>query len=159
MLRGGALAPPGLAADGAFDVLPRHPQVPLSVVEPLGGLVVHGPLVGLRAARLRPFVLGRGFDPDDLLAHPLLHGRQVLPAEALRPHPPSEVVAPVYDATRLGRQRAAGLLEVEPDEVEGRCHSTGQAGHQEGAIPSSCSCRSFDSAPADDSTRRPSERR
>ncbi|MFE9137643.1 hypothetical protein [Streptomyces sp. NPDC007355] len=37
-----------------------------------------------------------------------------------------------------------------------RCHSTGQLGHQDGSISSTCSRRASDSAPAYDTTGSPS---
>jgi hypothetical protein len=88
--------------------------VSFTLVELLGGLVVQRPFVGLCTARGRLLVLGRGLDPKDLLAHPLLHGRQVVPPEPDRAHPPAEVLALVHDVAGLGRQRVAGL-QVEPD--------------------------------------------
>jgi hypothetical protein len=91
--------------------------VSFALVELLGGLVVQRSFVGLCTARGRLLVLGRGLDPKDLLAHPLLHGRQIVPPEPDRAHPPAEVLALVHDVAGLGRQRVAGL-QVEPDEVE-----------------------------------------
>src|SRR5690606_13749612 len=92
-----------IAADGdPFDVLPRHAKVPLTLVELLGGRVVHRPLVGLRTARRRLLVLVGGLDPEDLLAQPLLHGRELVPAVPGRLHPPPEILALAYDVARLG---------------------------------------------------------
>ncbi|MGW0614711.1 hypothetical protein [Streptomyces sp. NPDC002788] len=57
-------------------------------------------------------------DAEDVFAHPLLHGGELVPAEPLRPHPPSKVLALVDDVAWFGGQFAA-LLQVLPGEVEG----------------------------------------
>ncbi|GGU42293.1 hypothetical protein GCM10010244_80640 [Streptomyces coeruleorubidus] len=48
--------------------------------------------------------------------------------------------------------------EMQPGQ-KARCHSTGQAGHHDGSVSSSCSRRSSVRALADDPTGRPSARR
>lgn len=100
-----------------LHVLARHPKVPLALVELPGGLVAHRPRVGLRTT-LRLLILAHGFDPEDVLTHPLLHGRQLVPAEPHQLHPPAKVLALVHVGTRPHRELAAGV-QVEPDEVEG----------------------------------------
>jgi hypothetical protein len=57
-------------------------------------------------------------DAEDVFAHPLLHGGELVPAEPHRPHPPPEILTLVHDVTRRRRQFAAGF-QVLPGEVEG----------------------------------------
>ncbi|MGW4563447.1 hypothetical protein ACWEN3_13880 [Streptomyces sp. NPDC004561] len=98
------------------------------VLDLVGGLVVHGPFVGLRTARGRLLVIGRGSDPEDVFAHPLLDACELVPAEADRAYPPAEVFALVHDVARLHGQFAAGF-EVLSGEVEGALpfHGPGRA--------------------------------
>ncbi|MFF5563129.1 hypothetical protein ACFY7Z_29495 [Streptomyces sp. NPDC012623] len=84
-----------------------------------------------------------------MLAHPLLHGRELVPSEPHRLHPPPRILA------RRGGRRLA-RVQVR---WKHRCHITGHDGRQDASISSNCSRRSSDSAPADDFTGSPSARR
>ncbi|MFC8670668.1 hypothetical protein [Streptomyces sp. NPDC057199] len=98
-------------------MLARDVQVPLALVELGGGGEVGSPLVGLCLARLRLLVLGRGCDPEDLLAHPLLHGGELVEADPLGAYPTPEVFALAHDVARLGRQCSV-VVQVLPGQVE-----------------------------------------
>ncbi|WP_436845417.1 hypothetical protein [Streptomyces cinerochromogenes] len=104
------------ADDDPLGVFARHLEVSFALVVLLGGGVVHGPLVGLTHAGLGLLVVAGGLDPEDVLAHPLLHAREAVPAEADRAHPPPQILALVHDVARR-RQRAASF-QVLPGEVE-----------------------------------------
>ncbi|WP_323137033.1 hypothetical protein [Streptomyces sp. NBC_01764] len=61
-----------------------------------------GPPVGLRPARRRLLRLAGGLESKDAVEHPLLRGRQLLPADPLRRRPGSEVLALHTSPARTG---------------------------------------------------------
>lgn len=104
------------AAD-VFDVLARHIQVPLSGMEPTGRSEMAGSPVGLRAAGRRLLRLAGGLKSKDAVEHPLLRGRQRIPADPLRHRPGAEVLVLHQHLARPYGQRPAGP-DVRESELE-----------------------------------------
>ncbi|MCT9113584.1 hypothetical protein ACFWD7_54020 [Streptomyces mirabilis] len=94
-----------------------------------------GPPAGLRPARRRLLRLAGGLKSQDAVEHPLLRGRQRIPADPLRHRPGAEVLALHEHLARPYGQRPAGRR------WKPRWQSIPQAGHHAGSIPSNASVR------------------
>jgi hypothetical protein len=96
--------------------VPRHVQVPLAGVELTSRSEMAGPPVGLRARR-RLLRHAGGLKSQDAVEHPLLRGRQRIPADPLRHRPGPEVLAQHEHLARPHWQGPTGP-DVHEGEVE-----------------------------------------